>query len=39
MGGISTNGKIAVCLGIVIMLAVSLWNMPKTASVPVEAAK
>ena len=39
VGGISNNGKAAVCLGILIMLGVSLWNMPKTASVPVEAAK
>ena len=40
VGGISTNGKIAVCLGILIMLGVSLWNMPKKAvSASVEAAK
>ena len=39
VGGLSNNGKLAVCLGILIMLGVSLWNMPKTASVPVEAAK
>ena len=40
VGGISTNGKIAVCLGILIMLGVSLWNMPKKAvNVSVEAAK
>ena len=39
VGGLSNNGKAAVCLGILIMLGVSLWNMPKTASVPVEAAK
>ena len=39
VGGISNNGKVAVCLGIVIMLAVSLWNMPKAVSAPVEAAK
>ena len=39
VGGLSNNGKVAVCLGILIMLGVSLWNMPKTASVPVEAAK
>ena len=39
VGGISNNGKVAVCLGILIMLGVSLWNMPKTASAPVEAAK
>ena len=37
----STNGKVAVCLGILIMLGVSLWNMPKKAAVSasVEAAK
>ena len=29
----------AVCLGILIMLGVSLWNMPKAVSAPVEAAK
>ena len=39
VGGISTNGKIAVCLGIVIMLAVSLWNMPKRAAVNAAAVK
>ena len=39
VGGLSNNGKAAVCLGILIMLGVSLWNIPKTASVPVEAAK
>ena len=39
VGGLSNNGKVAVCLGIVIMLAVSLWNMPKAVSAPVEAAK
>ena len=41
VGGISTNGKVAVCLGILIMLGVSLWNMPKKAAVSasVEAAK
>lgn len=39
VGGLSNNGKAAVCLGILIMLGVSLWNMPKTASAPVEAAK
>ena len=39
VGGISTNGKIAVCLGIVIMLAVSLWNMPKRAAVNTAAVK
>ena len=39
VGGISNNGKVAVCLGILIMLGVSLWNMPKAVSAPVEAAK
>ena len=39
VGGISNNGKAAVCLGILIMLGVSLWNMPKAVSAPVEAAK
>ena len=39
VGGIATNGKIAVCLGIVIMLAVSLWNMPKRAAVNAAAVK
>ena len=39
VGGLSNSGKAAVCLGILIMLGVSLWNMPKTASAPVEAAK
>ena len=39
VGGISTNGKIAVCLGIVVMLAVSLWNMPKRAAVNAAAVK
>ena len=39
VGGISTNGKIAVCLGIVIMLAVSLWNMPKRTAVNAAAVK
>ena len=39
VGGLSNNGKAAVCLGILIMLGVSLWNMPKAVSAPVEAAK
>ena len=39
VGGISNNGKVAVCLGILIMLGVSLRNMPKAVSAPVEAAK
>ena len=39
VGGLSNNGKVAVCLGILIMLGVSLWNMPKAVSAPVEAAK
>ena len=40
VGGLSNNGKAAVCLGILIMLGVSLWNMPKKAvNVSVEAAQ
>lgn len=39
VGGISTNGKVAVCLGIVLMLVISLWNMPKTAAPDAAAAK
>ena len=39
VGGISTNGKVAVCLGILLMLVVSLWNMPKAAAVNAQAAK
>ena len=39
VGGLSNNGKAAVCLGILIMLGVSLWSMPKAVSAPVEAAK
>lgn len=29
VGGISTAGKVAVVLGLVVMLVVSLWNLPK----------
>ncbi len=32
VGGISTHGKVAVCIGLVVVLAVSLWNLPKKAA-------
>lgn len=32
VGGISTHGKVAVCVGLVVVLAVSLWNLPKKAA-------
>ena len=29
VGGISTAGKVAVIVGLVVLLVIALWNMPK----------
>ena len=29
VGGISTTGKVAVIVGLVVLLVIALWNMPK----------
>lgn len=39
VGGISTHGKVAVCIGLVVVLAVSLWNLPKKAAANAAVAK
>ena len=29
VGGISTAGKVAVIVGLVVLLVIAMWNMPK----------